>query len=103
MTTSEPRDPVVLVGVGSNGETIVRWFPDVWSAERNHVMMSASASGVRVHDGYLHEIPEPWLLTARQVYAQLSDDAAADVSSVATHMNSVVSNGPLVPVSKSHG
>lgn len=94
---TDPESPVVTVHKVNECCT-VRWYPDVWSAERNHVMMTASHAGVSIHTRYLHQIPDAWLRMANALYAQLRDDPYADVSNIATHVNSVTSNGPLVPI-----
>lgn len=96
----DSSDAVILVGENGigGGPTIVRWYPDVWSAERNHVMMTATSTGITTHTRYLNEIPAAWLESARSVYSILQVDAYADLQRMATHKNSVASNGPLVAV-----
>lgn len=93
-----PDSPVILVTSGSAGITYVRWYPDVWSAERNHVMMTVTTHGISIHTKYLEDIPRGWIDKAREVRQTLQADPHADLKMVATHRNSVVSNGPLVPV-----
>lgn len=98
---ADPGNPVVLVSNATTyASTTVRWFPDVWSAERNHVMVTASCRGVSIHTRYLHEVPDLWIESAKRVYAQLCTDPCSDVSYVATYINSVSPNGPLVPVER---
>lgn len=90
--------PVILVSEVGGGTSIVRWYADIWSAERNHPVLSASGSGVSIHTRYLHEVPGGWVDMAREVYTILRRSPHVDVSSYATHKHSVVSNGPLVLV-----
>lgn len=92
-------DPVVLVNRFGD-ETVVRWFKDLWSAERNHVILSATEKGVRVYGAYLHEIPDAWLDNASAAYQSLSKDRHADVSHLATHRNRGPMNGPLVAIER---
>lgn len=91
-------EPVILVSTTPSGVRLVRWFPDLWSAERNHVTLTASALGVSAHGQYLTDIPSAWIEAAMLAWRALSADPGADVSHMATHVNSVTSNGPLIPV-----
>lgn len=76
--------PVVIVGrTGADGQ-MVWWYPDQWSADRNHLMLLASARGVEVHTRYLHEIPADWLEDANSIYRLLRTDPDADVSCFAS-------------------
>lgn len=94
-----PDEPaVVLVATIRDVGTVVRCFRDVWSAERNHTVLSVSHLGISIH-GYLNEIPDKWLADARAAYDALVVDKFADLAELATHTNSKVSNGPLVPIS----
>lgn len=97
----DPHNPVILVSTIGGYAFDVRWYTDVWSAERNHVKLIASAEGISVHTRYINEIPESWLESAKRVHEELAGNPQADVSYVATHANSVVPNGPLVPVRRS--
>lgn len=98
MTNVNPDSPIIVVTSGGIGITYVRWYPDVWSAERNHVMLTVMASGISVHTRYLEEIPDSWLEKAKEVRSILAENPHADLSRFATHRHSVTSNGPLVPV-----
>ena len=98
MQNVNPDCPVIVVTTGAIGMTCVRWYPDVWSAERNHVMLSVTADGISIHTRFLEEIPDGWLAKAKEVKKILGADPHADLSRVATHKHSVTSNGPLVPV-----
>lgn len=74
--------PVVVVSTTGVDGTMVWWYPDQWSADRNHVLMTACSRGVSVHTRWLHEIPENWLDDAKEVYRLLRSDPGADVGSV---------------------
>lgn len=95
----DPHKVVVLVSKETfDGYSMVRWFRDLWSAERNHHVLSVSAHGITVGSNLI-EIPSQWLDKAKEVHSLLLEDPRADVSHFATHRNSGPSNGPLVPVS----
>jgi len=98
VTAADSDGPVVLVTTDRGGDSLASWFPDLWSAERNHLTLSASRHGVKIHGAYLHEVPDEWIESAKQAYAALRTDRAADVSHLATHRHHGVSNGPLVPI-----
>lgn len=98
VTDVNPDSPVIVVTSDGLNITYVRWYADVWSAERNHVMLMVTATGTSVHTKYLEDIPESWFGKAREVKAILADDAYADLNKFATHKHSVTSNGPLVPM-----
>lgn len=89
-------DPIIVVSSGGFGITFVRWYSDVWSAERNHVMMTVTNKGISIHTRYLEEVPESWINEARKIKDVLAADPYADVSKMATHKHSVTKNGPLV-------
>lgn len=93
--------PVIIVGsngICGMGNTMVRWYPDVWSAERNHVVLTVSAEGTTIHTRYLEQIPVTWLAKAREIHRLLQDNPVADLRRMATHKHSVALNGPLVAV-----
>jgi hypothetical protein len=81
-------------------DRVLYWFEDLWSAERNHYVIKASENGVGLGKRLLSDIPEAWLKDAKEVHAELSKNREADVSRFITHVNSVVSNGPLVPINR---
>lgn len=83
--------------------TVVRWHASLHAAETLRPILSAARRGVKVHDAYLHEVPATTLRAANEAYEALRRDRKADVTHLATHRNSVVSNGPLVPVEEAHG
>jgi hypothetical protein len=95
---ADPDNPVILVGRIGKDIQAVRWFADIWSAQRNHAMLVVTADGVCIYTRYLHEVPQQWLDKANSLYITLRDDPSTDVSHMATHVNSVAPNGPLVPV-----
>jgi hypothetical protein len=78
--------------------TVVRWYRRLDDANIHRPVLSASRNGVRVHDVYLHEIPDEVLSVAQDAYAVLRRDPHADVHHLATHVNRGPTNGPLVPV-----
>lgn len=94
----EPDCPIIVVTGGGIAPTYVRWYPDLWAAERNHVMMTVTFEGISIHTRYLEEIPKSWLDQAKGIKGVLIDNPCADLGRMATHKHSVVSNGPLVPV-----
>jgi len=97
MSTNEP---VVTVTPTLADGTVVRWHLSVRAATNMSAVVSASRRGVAVHTTYLQEVPADWLAAATAAYEQLVRDPGAGLGHLATHRNSVVSNGPLVPVER---
>jgi len=78
--------------------TVVRWYRTLPDAQIHRPILSVSRAGVRVHDVYLHEVPDEALAIAQDAWAVLRRDPRHDVRYLATHVNRGPSNGPLVPV-----
>lgn len=93
-------DPVITVTATIMDGQVVRWYRTVGAAANHRPVLSASRNGVSVHGEYLTGIPQSWIDTAKQAYADLAADSDADVKRLATHRNRGFSNGPLEPVEK---
>jgi hypothetical protein len=96
-TPAEPT-PVVLVRTTIMTGTVVTWYRTIEAAQTYRPTLSASRRGVAVEEDYLTGIPAGWVTAAAKVYGLLRRTPDLDVSHLATHRNSVTSNGPLVPV-----
>lgn len=72
--------PTIMDGV------VVRWYHTLADADHPGplAVVSASRNGVRVN-GYLDEIPDEVMATARHVHATLAKDRDADFGHLATH------------------
>jgi hypothetical protein len=80
--------------------TVVRWHPDLNAATHRRPWISASRNGVSVHTTYLTDVPDEVVTAAREAYEVLRRDRHADLQHLATHRDSVVLNGPLVPADR---
>jgi len=100
MNSTNDDAPVVTVTPTICDGTVVRWHRDVNAAANHRTVVSASRNGVSIHTEYLHEVPADWLTAANAAYEQLRRNRNADVGHLATHRNSIVRNGPLVPVER---
>lgn len=94
------NDPVVTVTATVIDGTVVRWHRSLTAAANHRPAVSASRSGVCVHDRYLTDVPEDWLTAARAVYEALRFDRDAYVGHLATHRPQGFPNGPLEPVQR---
>ena len=90
--------PVITVTATIMDGTVVRWYRAFGDAQTRRPFLSASRNGVKVHEGYLHEIPDEVLQVAQEAYGKLRRTPGADLSELATHINKGPLNGPLVPV-----
>ncbi|HEY0638386.1 MAG TPA: hypothetical protein VGD67_12130 [Pseudonocardiaceae bacterium] len=100
MSTNTDPPPVITVRATIMDGQVVAWHRDVNAAASHRRVVSASRNGVSVHTEYLHQVPASWLAAAQEAYGTLRADRRADLSDWATHRNSVVPNGPLVPVDR---
>lgn len=92
-------NPVIEVTPTIQDGTVVRWYRSV-EADRTSARLSLSASrrGVEIHSEYLTDIPEEWIVRAKEAYAVLVKDRNADLSAWATHRRRGLL-GPLEAIS----
>ncbi|MEU4804312.1 hypothetical protein [Actinosynnema sp. NPDC023587] len=84
--------------------TVVRWFPDLNSAQIQRPWICASHHGVRVGPSvYLTEIPDDVVDAARAAWRELTSGRGGDLAYLATHRSRTVPNGPLIPVEDTDG
>lgn len=90
--------PVITVTATVMDGTVVRWYRALGDAHIHRPFLSASRNGVKVHEGYLHEMPADCVKAAEDAYEVLRYRRDADMSRLATHVSTGPSNGPLTPV-----
>lgn len=93
--------PVVLVRPPNEVNlAMVRWFQSVQDAERNRSVIVVTHKGIEAGAQYVNDVPDEWIKEASRAYEILRNDPNGDVSSFATHTNSVahIANSPLIPV-----
>lgn len=96
--------PVVMVTATVHDGTVVRWYPDLNSAQVHRPWITASRNGVLIGPSvYLTDIPGEVVDAAREAWRALTDDCHADLEHLATHRTRTVPNGPLTPVEDTHG